>query len=64
MTIATTALTGAPIVGLVVFCAAVLIFVNVGESFFERFRGGAFYTAWCIIAAGIGIIAVAMLLHR
>jgi hypothetical protein len=35
-----------------------------GEKFFDRFRGGSFYTVWCIFAAGIGILVVQMLLRR
>ena len=64
VTIATSALTGASILALVGFCAVVVLFITGGEKFFDRFRGGSFYTVWCIFAAGIGILVVQMLLSR
>jgi hypothetical protein len=64
VTIATSALTGAGILALVGFCAVVLLFITGGEKFFDRFRGGSFYTVWCIFAGGIGILVVQMLMRR
>jgi len=64
VTIATSALTGASILALVGFCAVVFLFITGGEKFFDRFRGGSFYTVWCISAAAIGLLAVQMLLRR